>query len=215
MNGFTSGWTGVLEYKAQLLHQQIAAMQRLVADTGASPERLAQACQPYYRLLDQLYGKDVPMARALDTADLLLHLEGEGLTANPRLSLVTSVMDDVRKQVGTMIKTLVSSLDEAVDLPREPLLVRPRQPLSRIHRAGTAARPHRAAGRSALRRLARSAFAFREGDRPHRGVRRLRTHLRRLCRSQDARRGAQRSGAIGTLGPARRLVRGHRRPGNA
>jgi hypothetical protein len=119
MNGFTSGWTGVLEYKAQLLHQQIAAMQRLVADTGASPERLAQACQPYYRLLDQLYGKDVPMARALDTADLLLHLEGEGLTANPRLSLVTSVMDDVRKQVGTMIKTLVSSLDEAVDLPRE------------------------------------------------------------------------------------------------
>jgi len=120
MSGSPSNWMGVLEYKAQLLHQQIASMQRLAAETGASPERLAKVCQPYYRLLDQVYGKDIPMARALDTADLLLHLEGEGLhTANPRLSLVTSIMGDVRKQVGTMIKTLVSSLDESVELPRE------------------------------------------------------------------------------------------------
>jgi hypothetical protein len=115
-----SGWAGVLQYKAQLLHQQIAAMQRLAADAGASPERLAVACAPYYRLLDEIYAKDVPVARALDTADLLLHLEGDDLrTQAPRLSLVSSIMSDVRKQVGTMIKTLVSSLDESVDLPRE------------------------------------------------------------------------------------------------
>jgi hypothetical protein len=120
MSGTFPNWTAVLEYQAQLLHQQIAAMQRLVSESGASPERLVQACRPYYRLLDNLYGKDIPLARALDTADLLLHLEGEGLhTDNPRLSLVTSIMGDVRKQVGTMIKTLVSSLDETVDLPRE------------------------------------------------------------------------------------------------
>jgi hypothetical protein len=115
-----SAWAGVLQYKAQLLHQQIAAMQRLAADAGATPERLEQACAPYYRLLDEIYAKDVPVARALDTADLLLHLDGEGLqTDSPRLSLVSSIMGDVRKQVGTMIKTLVSSLDEKVELPRE------------------------------------------------------------------------------------------------
>jgi hypothetical protein len=120
MNGSSSSWKGVLEYKAQILHQQIAAMQRLAAETGASPDRLAKVCQPYYRLLDQLYSKDIPMAHALDIADLLLHLDGEGLqTPSPRLSLVTAIMGDVRKQVGTMIKTLVSSLDESVDLPRE------------------------------------------------------------------------------------------------
>ena len=62
----------------------------------------------------------MPVARALDRSDLLLHLDGEGLqTTSPRLSLVTGIMGDVRKQVGTMIKTLVSSFNEAVELPRE------------------------------------------------------------------------------------------------
>ena len=115
-----SSWAGVLQYKTHLLHQQIAAMQRMAAEAGASPERLEQACAPYYRLLDEIYARDVPVARALDTADLLLHLEGDDLqTSTPRLSLVSSIMGDVRKQVGTMIKTLVSSFNEAVELPRE------------------------------------------------------------------------------------------------
>jgi hypothetical protein len=115
-----AAWAGVLQFKAQILHQQIAAMQRLAADSGATPEKLEAACAPYYRLLDQIYDRDVPIARALDTADLLLHLEGQDLqTTAPRLSLVSSIMGDVRKQVGTMIRTLVSSLDETVDLPRE------------------------------------------------------------------------------------------------
>jgi len=112
-------WSSLLRHKAQLAHQQIAAMQRLVVDSGGNEEMLAKSCASYYRLLDEIYEKDMPVARALDRSDLLLHLDGEGLTANPRLSLVTSIMGDVRKQVGTMIKTLVSSFNEGVDLPRE------------------------------------------------------------------------------------------------
>jgi len=81
---------------------------------------LAKSCASYYRLLDEIYEKDMPIARALDSSDLLLHLDGEGLqTASPRLSLVNGIMGDVRKQVGTMIKTLVSSFNEAIELPRE------------------------------------------------------------------------------------------------
>ena len=113
-------WSSVLRRRAQLLHQQIAAMQRLVQESGGSEEMLAKACVSYYRLLDEIYEKEMPIARAMDISDLLLHLNGEGLeTDNPRLSLVTGIMGDVRKQVGTMIKTLVSSLNEAIDLPRE------------------------------------------------------------------------------------------------
>ena len=115
-----SGWAGVLQHKTHLLYQQIAAMQRLAADAGASAERLNAMCSPYYRLLDEIYAKDVPVAHALDTADLLLHLEGDGLrTQVPKLSLVSSIMSDVRKQAGTMIKTLVSSLNESLELPKE------------------------------------------------------------------------------------------------
>jgi hypothetical protein len=122
MNGATTfpDWSSVLKRRAQLLHQQIAAMQRLVTESGGSEEVMVQACSAYYRLLDEIYEKDMPIARALDHSDLLLHLDGEGLqTKSPRLSLVTGIMGDVRKQVGTMIKTLVSSFNEAVELPRE------------------------------------------------------------------------------------------------
>jgi hypothetical protein len=122
MNGTLefSNWSAVLQHRAQILHQQIGAMQRLVIESGGNEEILERACGPYYQLLDEIYEKDMPIARAIDNSDLLLHLEGEGLrTSSPRLSLVTGIMGDVRKQVGTMIKTLVSSVNEAVELPRE------------------------------------------------------------------------------------------------
>ena len=113
-------WSSVLKHRAQLVHHQLAAIQRLVTESGGNDATLSIACAPYYSLLDEIYEKEMPVARAMDRADLLLHLDGEGLqTENPRLSLVTGIMGDVRKQVGTMIKTLVSSLNEAVELPRE------------------------------------------------------------------------------------------------
>jgi hypothetical protein len=115
-----SDWQAVLKHQAEMLHQQIAAMQRLVRESGGNDAVLGQACAPYYRLLDEIYDKNMPVARALDRSDLLLHLDGEGLqTGRPRLSLVTGIMGDVRKQVGAMIKTLVSTINEAVELPRE------------------------------------------------------------------------------------------------
>lgn len=113
-------WSSVLKRQTELLHQQIAAMQRLVLEAGGTKEKLMEACAPYHRLLDEIYEKEMPVARALDRSDLLLHLDGDGLqTSSPRLSLVTGIMSDVHKQVGAMIKTLVSSIDEEVELPRE------------------------------------------------------------------------------------------------
>jgi hypothetical protein len=108
MNGASpSNWTNALRRRIELLHQQIAAMQRLVQESGGNEEMLARSCQSYYMLLEDIY-------------DLLLHLDGEGLqTESPRLSLVTGIISDVRKQVGTMIKTLVSTLNEGVELPKE------------------------------------------------------------------------------------------------
>jgi hypothetical protein len=118
--GTFQSWSEVIKRRAHLLHQQIAALQRLVRDSGGGEEKVERACASLYRLLDQLYEHDLPVARALDTSDLLLYLKGEGLQLkNPRLSLVTGIMGDVRKQVGAMIRTLVSSFNENVELPRE------------------------------------------------------------------------------------------------
>jgi hypothetical protein len=115
-----NSWSELMRRRAHALHQQIAAMQQLARLSGASEEMMEKSCASYYRLLDELYERDMPVALALDHSDLLLHLDGEGLqTKNPRLSLVTGLMGDVRKQVGTMIKTLVSSFNEGLELPKE------------------------------------------------------------------------------------------------
>ena len=120
MNETFANWASVPQRRAQILHQQIATMQRLARESGASEDTLEKSCASYYRMLDEIYEKEMPVARALDRSDLLLHLDGEGLqTSNPRLSLVTGIMTDVRKQVGAVIKTLISSFNEGVALPRE------------------------------------------------------------------------------------------------
>lgn len=113
-------WREQLDQQARRLHQQIAATQRLVLDSGGNTELLDQACAPYYKLLDNLYTDDLPLAQAMDTSDLLLHLDGSGLqTVNPRLSLVAGVFGDVRKQVSGMIKLLAGAIHENLSLPKE------------------------------------------------------------------------------------------------
>lgn len=113
-------WRSNLDLQARRLHQQIAATQRLVTEGGGSAELLEQACAPYYQLLDRLYTEDLPLANAMDSSDLLLHLDGSGLqTVNPRLSLVAGVFGDVRKQISTMIKTLAGAIHENLTLPKE------------------------------------------------------------------------------------------------
>jgi hypothetical protein len=113
-------WSSVLRRRAHLLQRQILSLQRLAEEAGADEDKVERYCAPYYRMLDAIYEEDMPVARALDGSDLLLHLDGEGLQLkNPRLSLVTGIMGDVRRQVGTMIRTLVSSFSEAVEIPRE------------------------------------------------------------------------------------------------
>lgn len=113
-------WRKIIDTQARRLHQQIAATQRLVLEGNGDAALLDQACAPYYQLLDRLYADDLPLANAMDTSDLLLHLDGSGLqTVNPRLSLVAGVFGDVRKQVGGMVKLLAGVIDENLSLPKE------------------------------------------------------------------------------------------------
>ncbi len=113
-------WQHALGLRARLLHQQIASLQRLTSEFGSSPELLESSCTNLYALLDQLYLHDLPIAKAIDESDLLLHLDGEYLHAkSPPIQLITSIMSDVRKQVGTLVKTLATSLNESLQWPKE------------------------------------------------------------------------------------------------
>src|SRR5437868_7610546 len=113
-------WKESIDKKAALLHQQIAAMQRLTADKPDASHLLEEACAPYYKLLDNLYQEELPLARAIDQSDLLLHLEGRDLEeANPRVALVANVFSDMRKQLSGVIRALMDSVSEPLPLPKE------------------------------------------------------------------------------------------------
>jgi len=81
--------------------------------SGGSQEMLQKACVSYYRMLDEIYEKDMPsrVAGSLRLCCTSMARLADG--AFRACSLVTGIMGDVRKQVGTMIKTLVSSFNEA------------------------------------------------------------------------------------------------------
>lgn len=116
----TANWKESVERRAALLHQQIAAMQRLVAEKPDSTQLLEEACSPYYQLLDELYVKELPLAKAMDQSDLLLHLEGRDLeAANPSVALVANIFSDMRKQVSGVIRALLGSLEDRLVLPKE------------------------------------------------------------------------------------------------
>lgn len=113
-------WRSVTSRRAELIHQQLGALQQLVASNGGDEQLLQAACAPYYQMLEELYLEEMPLAKALDESDLLLHLEGDAVeAARPRLSLVTGLFGDLRKQVGGLIKLLAGALHDDLTLPKE------------------------------------------------------------------------------------------------
>ncbi len=115
-----AAWQAQIRNKARLLHHQIASLQQLFAERPEGDAMLEQACAPYYELLQKLYTQEYPIARAIDTSDLLLHLDGPSVhETDPKLSLVTGVLSDVRKQVGYVVKVIAGAMHEALALPKE------------------------------------------------------------------------------------------------
>ena len=63
--------------------------------------------QPYRRLLDEMYERDLPLAKLADESDLLLHVRGPAASApTPRVSVVTRLLGGTRDQVTRLAKQL-------------------------------------------------------------------------------------------------------------
>ena len=102
-------WVDQLTQRARLIHDQILGMREQASLYGLSPD---EASSSFYDLLEQIYLDDFPLARAKDSSDLLLHIEGEAVDHLPRLSLVSGLFDSVKFQVRDLTKAISGILPE-------------------------------------------------------------------------------------------------------
>lgn len=103
----TAELSETLRRKARMLHGQIASLQRWAAEAGMERAKTESLVAPYYRMLDTLYGEDFPLASLLEDSDLVLRMDGEAVAhAKPRISLIATVFQSVRKRVGAVAYAL-------------------------------------------------------------------------------------------------------------
>jgi hypothetical protein len=123
MNGngnHSSEWKAILDTKAHILYSQIAHLQSELAALGSTVDEIEMLCEPYYELLESLYSEDYPLATAIETSDLVVRLQGIGVDKDrPRLSLITSYFDKVRKQVTSIAKAIANLEEGGRRIPKQ------------------------------------------------------------------------------------------------
>lgn len=98
-----TSWVEHTKRKARIIHDQIAGVRTLAIKHGVNPE---EACASFYALLDDIYGDDMALAKAMDLSDLLLHYEGKAISDSPRLSVVSYIFQNVKGRVTELTKAI-------------------------------------------------------------------------------------------------------------
>src|SRR5436305_2111259 len=113
-------WKGVLDHKAHILYANIAHLQSELTALGTDANAIEELCEPYYELLESLYSEDYPLANAIEQSDFVVRLKGEGVDHfHPRISVVTSYFDKVRKQVTKIAKATAELAEDVTRIPKE------------------------------------------------------------------------------------------------
>lgn len=111
-------WLELVQRKAEILHGQIASLQQVAAAQGVDDVLRGMLITPYYDLLKNLYEEDYPRAKAADSSDLLLYLQGPAVEIAPRLSLISNIFNNVKQQVKDLTKAL-AGIDAAMRMSSE------------------------------------------------------------------------------------------------
>lgn len=112
--------TESLDRKVQILHNNIAYLQRQAAAEGASEQVISTLCAPYLKLLKSVYTEEYPLAKAIEDSDILLHLEGPLVnTPSPSVSVITDAFQRVRTQVAKVAKAIAQMSPTKRAIPRE------------------------------------------------------------------------------------------------
>lgn len=110
-------WTELAEKKAAILQRQVAAV---MAWAGDDTELAAQLAEPYFELLQEIYSEELPLAKAIDTSDFVVRLDGEAVAGrDPRISLIADFFVNVRRRVGSVAYAISGVVTEKSVLPKD------------------------------------------------------------------------------------------------
>ncbi|MEO7730959.1 MAG: hypothetical protein ABIY55_08320, partial [Kofleriaceae bacterium] len=102
-----TSWSSVSRQRVRVVQDQLLDTSRWAHEAGADPEATELLVQPYRELLEQLYERDIPLAKLADDSDLLLHVHGPAASGpTPRVSVVTRLLGQTRDQVTRLAKQL-------------------------------------------------------------------------------------------------------------
>lgn len=79
----TSTWSSVSRNRVRIVQDQLLDTARWAHEAGADPEATEMLVLPYRELLEELYERDVPLAKLADESDLLLHVHGPAVKMRP------------------------------------------------------------------------------------------------------------------------------------
>ncbi len=100
-------FTEVAREQIRFIQDRLLALARWADGSGASEAATEMLLLPYRRLLDEMYERELPLAKLADESDLLLHVRGPAASApTPRISVVTRLLDGTRDQVTRVAKQL-------------------------------------------------------------------------------------------------------------
>lgn len=99
-----TAWADQVRLQVRLIIDQIADTRaRGIGNDGM----LQPALETYYKMLEDLYDRDLRLAEVRDNSDLVLRVEGGAFDHDPNIQLVTSIFSNVTSQVTDLTKAIL------------------------------------------------------------------------------------------------------------
>lgn len=97
-----------IHLRAQIVYTQLEAARKVLIESGKE-SMIPEIEKPYFELLDRLYDEEYPLAKLLDSSDLVIHAEGPAAaTQTPNLNIVNWLFTNIEKQMKQMAKSVLS-----------------------------------------------------------------------------------------------------------
>jgi hypothetical protein len=109
-----TSWTNLVERKAGIIYAQLAKAQELARANSASE---AEVAEPYLQLLAALYSEEYTLAQLSDSSDLIARFTGPAVDSkSPSFSLVLYVLNEIRKQIRGIARSIAGLADSSETL---------------------------------------------------------------------------------------------------
>ncbi len=108
-------WQDATRDRIRFVQDGLLAVRALRDSNSEHLELIEMMEQPYAEILEELYVRDLSLAKLSDESDLLIHLQGPAASApNPRVSVLAKALTGTRDQITRLAKQLGGVLTQRV-----------------------------------------------------------------------------------------------------